>query len=219
MVSLRVTAGSGLEVVIPRGFNRRRIPMIIQQKHEWIRKTLEELGESEAPGETPSPLPGSIYLRALDQLFAVDYRMLDTGTVELRHRDGFLIELAGSTEKTELCHSLLKLWLQQQGRYHLVPWLRRVSERTGLSCRKAQVRGQRSRWGSCSSTGTISLNYKLLFLPPDLVEYILIHELCHTVHPDHSPRFWSLVARLQPDHHSLDGRMKSAGREVPHWAH
>jgi len=219
-VTLRLSLGDGLEVVVPRGFNRESIPKIIREKEDWIQKTLKKLEgrRTVADTEESSPLPGSIYFEAMDQRFSVSYRMLDTGAVELLHRDPFRIEIAGSTENVTLCRSLLKLWLQQQGKIHLVPWLRRVSERTGLSYRRAQVRGQKSRWGSCSNTGTISLNHKLLFLPPELVEYILVHELCHTAHPNHSPRFWSLVAEIQPDYQVLDARMKTAGRKVPHWA-
>ena len=219
-VILKLSAGDGLEVVVPRGFNREAIPKIIREKEDWIRKTLKKL-EGRRPvadTEKSSPLPGSIYLGAVDHRFSVDYRMVDTGAVELRRLDPFHIELSGCTENVALCQSLLKWWLQQQGKFHLAPWLRKVSERTGLSYRRAQVRGQKSRWGSCSSTGTISLNCKLLFLPPELVEYILVHELCHTAHPNHSPRFWSLVAEIQPNYQVLDARMKTAGREVPHWA-
>ena len=79
------------------------------------------------------------------------------------------------------------------------------------------IRGQRSRWGSCSATGDISLNYQLLFLPPHLLRHVLVHELCHTVELNHSPRFWRTVARFEPDLAALREEMRRSWSHVPGW--
>lgn len=112
----------------------------------------------------------------------------------------------------------LRRWLAEQGRKELVPWLRRTSQQIGIDYRKTQIRGQKTRWGSCSSQGTISLNFCLLFLEPSLVRYLLVHELCHRVHFNHSKRYWALVARHVPDYRALDRRLGEAWRVVPGWA-
>jgi predicted metal-dependent hydrolase len=78
---------------------------------------------------------------------------------------------------------------------------------------------QRSRWGSCSPKLKISLNASLLFLPPHLVRYVLVHELCHTRHLDHSRRFWSLVARHEPLHKDRRRELAALRYEVPGWVH
>ncbi len=116
------------------------------------------------------------------------------------------------------CQDLLKRWLQHQGRIHLTPWLEQVSAETGLSYHKVQIRGQKSRWGSCSSRGTISLNYNLLFLRPELVRSLIIHELCHTVQLNHSASFYQLWAQFLPDYQELRAEMKQARDQVPWWA-
>lgn len=67
-----------------------------------------------------------------------------------------------------------------------------------LSCQKLKVSHARSRWGSCSSSGTISLNWQLIRLPVDIMDYVIIHELAHRVHMNHSPTFWKLVAQYCP---------------------
>ncbi|MCK4609306.1 MAG: M48 family metallopeptidase, partial [Gammaproteobacteria bacterium] len=103
---------------------------------------------------------------------------------------------------------LLHKWLQRKGRYHLVPWLNSLSKTTGLVYNKVAIRGQRTRWGSCSSARNINLNYKLLFLQPELVDYIIIHELCHLTHFNHSADFWQLVAKFQPEHRELRKQLK-----------
>jgi hypothetical protein len=100
----------------------------------------------------------------------------------------------------------------------LAPWLARISEASGLPFGRMQIRRQRTRWGSCSRAGTISLNACLMFQPPGVVNYLLIHELAHTRHMNHSRRFWRLVADLEPRWRELDSALTRGWREVPFWA-
>ncbi|HXV97711.1 MAG TPA: M48 family metallopeptidase, partial [Anaerolineae bacterium] len=99
----------------------------------------------------------------------------------------------------------------------LVSWLTEMSRIENLPFKRAAIRGQKSRWGSCSSTGTISLNYKLLFLPVSLVRYVLIHELCHTRYLNHSKKFWSLVKQKEPAYKAAQIELRAAWRYVPGW--
>jgi hypothetical protein len=113
----------------------------------------------------------------------------------------------------------LRSWLLDQADYHLAPWLLRESAVVGRRPSNVQVRLQRTRWGSCSSSGTVSLNAALLFLEPPLVRYLFIHELCHLISLNHSRKFWGAVARFEPDYESLDRRLTEAWTEIPLWAH
>ena len=83
--------------------------------------------------------------------------------------------------------------------------------------RRLTVRGQRTLWGSYSSSGTLSLNYKLLFLPSELVDYVVLHELAHTRHMNHSRAFWRLLERMAPGARQLDQRVNDEARRVPRW--
>jgi predicted metal-dependent hydrolase len=78
-----------------------------------------------------------------------------------------------------------------------------VSIQTSLPYNRVSIRGQKTRWGSCSSDKNINLNYKLLFLEPEFVKYIIIHELCHTIHLNHSREFWQLVGDFYPDYRDI----------------
>jgi predicted metal-dependent hydrolase len=110
-----------------------------------------------------------------------------------------------------------KGWLTHKAEEHLIPWLKRVSDETGLSYSAVSIRQQQTRWGSCSSRRLISLNARLLFLSPDLVTYVLVHELCHTKHLNHSPRFWRLVESYLPDYRQFDRQLRNGGRYLPGW--
>jgi len=79
------------------------------------------------------------------------------------------------------------------------------------------IRQQQTRWDRCSARRLISLNARLLFLPPELVTYVLVHELCHTKHLNHSPRFWRLVESYLPDYRQLDRQLRNGSRWMPGW--
>jgi predicted metal-dependent hydrolase len=112
----------------------------------------------------------------------------------------------------------LSRWLVREAREYLVPRLQQLALHTGLRFRAVQVRRQRTRWGSCSRYGDISLNAKLLFLPPALADYVLLHELCHTVEMNHSKRFWAQVARYCADYRAQDAALREHWHCVPRWA-
>jgi predicted metal-dependent hydrolase len=162
--------------------------------------------------------PRTIVFDAVGKRFTVCYTHRKGRGLEITQPSSSGLELIGDISGRKGCLTLLRLWLQTQGRLYLIPWLRKLSHDTGLSFSATQIRGQKTRWGSCSNRGTISLNYKLLFLPPHLVNYIMVHELCHTVHLNHSSSFWSFLASFEPACRALDAEMKQAGQLVPHWA-
>ena len=69
-----------------------------------------------------------------------------------------------------------------------------------LAITRISIRAQKTRWGSCSSRGTLSFNWKLYLAPPSCLDYVVVHELCHLVHMNHSPAFWAEVKRIMPDY-------------------
>jgi hypothetical protein len=214
-VILRVLPLKGLEVVVPRGFDTRRVPAILRSNRGWIDKHLSRIPE---PGAREL-LPRLIRFPAVDTAFLVAYESGYDGGLVLQERGPRDIVLRGPRpeELPEACADLLGEWLKRQGGYHLLPWLERVAADLGLGYSRATVRCQKTRWGSCSRKNAISLNCKLLFLPPRLVHQVLIHELCHTRHHDHSRRFWGLVARSTPDYARREKELKRAWRHIPAW--
>jgi predicted metal-dependent hydrolase len=77
-----------------------------------------------------------------------------------------------------------------------------------LAYKKITIRNQSSRWGSCSHSGTLSFNYRIALLDPELADYVIVHELCHLAHMNHGPKFWQAVSRAIPDHKSLRKRLR-----------
>jgi len=93
---------------------------------------------------------------------------------------------------------------------------RTLAARHALGDRLARisVRNQRTRWGSCSARGVISLNWRLIQAPPEVCDYVILHELAHLVHLNHGPRFWALVERMCPDYRVAEQWLKRSGRTL-----
>jgi len=163
-------------------------------------------------------LPDEIYLPALGERFIVTYRSTSANSVQARSNGSGELTVSGRVEDEKEVMLGLRRWLVRQARASLVPWLDELSAQAGLPYGAVSVRGQRTRWASCSSTGNINLNYRLLFLSPDVVRYILNHELCHTVHLNHSRGFWSMLASVEPDFRIFNSQAKKGMEEVPEWA-
>lgn len=216
-VNLKMTALGGLEVVIPVGFDRSRIPAILDQKRSWIERTRHKLAEKRTFLAQQPALPGQISLQAIAEVWQVSYRAAPSGRITLSEEAPRQLVLAGQTEDTALTRRALRQWLAHKGKQHLIPWLAEIGRAEKLRFKKTIIRGQKTRWGSYSATGTISLNYKLLFLSPPLVRYVLIHELCHTKHLNHSKRFWHLVQQKEPNYKALRAELRQAWRYVPLW--
>src|SRR5690606_3422975 len=161
-------------------------------------------------------LPPSVTLRAIGRSLRVLYRHVP-GAKPRAFVTEHGLELSTAHADHRDARTLLRAWLLDEAREHLKPWLMREAAAIGRSPRKVQVRLQRTRWGSCSGQGNISLNASALFLEPPVVRYLLIHELCHLFSLDHSRRFWRYVERFEPNCRALDRRLANAWTEVPLW--
>ena len=215
-VSLRIYPGGTLEVIVPPAYDVRKIPALLESKRNWITTTKRRL--EKVPPPEPVVLPFEIILSSISETWRVEYRAASSKTLRLIEAPGNILILSGRVDSQIACRRALRRWLLRKGQERLIPWLCEVSRAIDLPFSSAAVRLQRSRWGSCSRRGTVSLNAKLLFLRPELVRYLFIHELCHTVHMNHSDRYWSFVRSKEPDMDALDREMRTAMRLVPRWA-
>ncbi|MEN9231090.1 MAG: SprT family zinc-dependent metalloprotease [Thermostichus sp. DG02_5_bins_236] len=214
-VILKYSPRKGLQLVIPTGFDRRRIPDILHNHSAWIQHQLQRSVQS-AP-----LLPESICLPAhptpnTRTEWSVLYQP-SSSPPTWQEREGILWLNRGQ-DNPALCCALLQRWLRTQAKACLDPWIHRLSWELGLPFARLTLRSQQTRWGSCSRHGHISLNDKLMFLPTEVVRYVLVHELCHILYLNHSAAFWQQVERHEPDYLHLRSQLKTLLDRIPAWA-
>ncbi|MEJ2603135.1 MAG: SprT family zinc-dependent metalloprotease [Gammaproteobacteria bacterium] len=213
-MSIKVYPRGRVEVVAPRRTRARDVEAFVRDNRAWIARTRAEFA-ARYPTVDPSP-PTEISLPAIGAVRSVIYREKDGATVRCRDLGERLV-LTGRVGDEQRTVAALRRWLAGIARRRLGHQLEQLSAITGLGYQRLQIRAQRTCWGSHSGRGTISLNYCLLFLQPELVRYLLIHELCHARHMNHSRRYWQLVSRFEPDYRRLDRELGQAWIHVPAW--
>lgn len=216
---LRISPEGELMVSAPLRLGVPRIMEAIAGNNDWITERLKRFQEERdrlAAGLTP---PRMIALPALEETLQVAYRQTSSRSTVARTDQPGRIIVHGTAGDGQRCNAALRRWLARRAKEALGPWLESLAAETGLGYSRLTIRNQRTRWGSCSAAGAISLNCKLLFLAPDLVRYVLLHELCHSREHNHTARYWSLLRQHEPDAAEMHRRMRDAWRQIPAWAH
>lgn len=218
-VRITVTRAAEVVVTVPKRFAARRVPAIVEARREWVLQALERArSRAEAVrAEHGDGLPAEVVLRATGETLAVAYRASATNGVSAREGAGRLT-LTGAVHDEAACEAALRRWLTRRAHAVLGPMLSELAATHGFEVARVRVGLQRSRWGSCSPRGTVSLNAKLLFLPPELVRYVIVHELCHLRAMDHSARFWAILAEYDPGFERHRRALRQVERLVPPWA-
>ncbi|MDZ4168662.1 MAG: YgjP-like metallopeptidase domain-containing protein [Coriobacteriia bacterium] len=216
---ITVSPRHGVVVTVPAGWRGFDAAAIVAERREWIAEVSEQFGEQRAlwtvdPAEL---LPDRVHLEATGEEWAVHYRATAATTVRVIESSDTLT-VSGATQDATACLAALQRWLQAAANERLVPRIDELARRHGLVPTRVTVRGQHARWGGCSGRGAITLNRALLFLPEDLVAAVMVHELAHLSHPNHSPRFWAHLAKLDPLCDVHRAAIRDAWNRVPAWA-
>lgn len=214
-LTARVFADGRVEIVVPRRTAPRTVEAFVTRHREWIERR-RAAAQRAAPPPEPFP-PSRLVFAASGEVYRLHLsgglRRAVGATV---HGRG-LLEVRGCPADDEHLRRVLRSWLIEHARTHLGGLLAALAREHGFDYASLAVRRQRSRWGSCSARGTISLNCCLMFQRPEVVRYLLLHELAHTRHLHHGVRFWQCVARCCPDYRALDRELLAGWRRVPRW--
>ena len=224
-VRLRVDPHDGVIVTVPPGFDHNRVPALLAERSGWLERMQHRL-DRQRLGLDPAICgmrPARIDLPAFEESWPVRYRNVSGKQARLNRHEKRLEMLlpagAGSGDGDSLVADRLRRWLMQRAHELLVPETRMLAKRHGFRIGRVSIRNQRSRWGSCSARGNISLNARLLLCSPAACRYVLLHELVHTEHLDHSPAFWRRVAELVPDHRDCSAELRATWQRLPAWVH
>jgi predicted metal-dependent hydrolase len=184
-VRVTVDAGRGVEVVLPRRAPEREAAAAIRELRPWIERRMRELERAQAAvaarGAAVPYLGHMLITRA------------EPGRTRV-HRRGDLLLTPDGEERVPA----LERWYRRAAREEIAPRLDRACRLADTSYSTLTIRGQRTRWASCSRSGAMSFNWRLLLAPEPVLDYVVWHEVCHLLVMDHSPRFWALLGRHCP---------------------
>jgi predicted metal-dependent hydrolase len=173
----------------------------VRELEPWIRRRLREVAHAQqAVAARGDAVP---YLGELLQVRS------EPGRTRV-HRRGPVLWAPAGAERTPA----LERWYRRAARAEIAPRLDRACALAGLSYTTLTIRGQRTRWASCSRSGAMSFNWRLLLAPEAVLDYVVWHEVCHLQVMDHSPRFWTLLARWCPDYRDQSRWLRRHGQTL-----
>ncbi|MCI7767458.1 MAG: M48 family metallopeptidase [Oscillospiraceae bacterium] len=190
-VALSIDKEGRLIVRAPFGFPEYRIREIVNEKADWINKhssaaEIRAAKRNDRLSRPPEALPLFGELRAVSHEEPYGYI------------DG-VIHIPGNMTLEELLPYLHRLYARIAKEY-LVPRVWAAAKEMGFDISAVRINSAGTRWGSCSAKKSINLSQKLIVADTEAIDYVIVHELCHTVHLDHSADFWALVEQFVPDH-------------------
>ncbi len=208
-ISMSILPNEGLQVVLPSGRSERDAEKFIKEHQKWLVRHADLLHPDRLKFFIDRhTLPESITLRCLNQSYQIRYKKTSNKKVTWTEIAPRLLQCEGSIKDFRCCEKTFYDFLKLKAQEYLLPMMEVLSKETKLQYRKIYMRHQKTRWGSCTVKGDIYLNLELLFLPPELTRYLMIHELCHLKEFNHSSRFWKLVEKYEPNYERLKKRLR-----------
>ena len=219
-VHIMVNDGGTIEVRAPWRFSLASAREVLRENAQWVLRTLERTREKLAG--RPRLVSGA-RLPLLDAWLRLDVR--PRAQIDLfgaARRPGGSVERRGAVLRTSPAsldegevRRLLESWYRGAAVRHLASRVEHYAPRLRVEPAGVSIRGQRTRWGSCSAQGRISLNWRLMMVPGAFADYVVVHELCHLRHMNHSPRFWAMVESAIPDYRQRERGLRALQGTLP----
>ncbi len=216
-LTLKISAKNGLEVVVPRRYHPGQLHHFIQQKEQWILKNLHKISRQKRDtfqlvdgasisilGETKTIriIPTSKKTSSVKEVKTLKY-IGDTA-----YYDGTELHVFSIGQKQETLKAFEK-YLRQIAQKHFLKRTPEISKIMGTHFNNITIRAQKSRWGSCSASNNLNFNWHLILMPLAVSDYVIIHELAHTIQHNHSPKFYAIVQKFCPDYKNLRKTLKN----------
>lgn len=203
-ISIRVNH-DGVIVRAPRGLSNQKIRELIQTKARWILQKYQEVSESAPVNPKRDYQDGTTFwyrgkALSLKLVQGSEYQLKENEGQVLIEGDQIVVALSDFSHGAIL--NLLEQWFRYEARIRIMERVQYYTARYGFGkpVSRIFIKDQKSRWGSCSSKCNLNFNYRLIMAPDEVLDYVVVHELCHLLHMNHSSAFWDAVERILPDY-------------------
>ncbi len=197
-----VTPG-GVEVVAPAGRDLLDIEAFVHSRRRWVHDEREKMRESMAASPWPEQFVTGAKIPFRGRRMRLAVTIVPGDGITTYYRNGFFVDLPTSVapvDREATVRYVLELWLRRRVENDALAFSRRYARKLGQEPKAIRIKDQKHLWGSCGKDRVINLNWRLIFMPKTILEYAVVHELCHLRHRHHSPEFWSLLKSLLPDY-------------------
>lgn len=191
-IALIVKRDGSLVVRAPVRVSQKRILEFVQQQADWVTKQRQKVSLLPPTPATHCFCEGELFYY-LGQSYSLHYHNRRKPALELNSH----FQLAQAF--IPAAHDVFVKWYRQQATRVMTERSELLAKQHGFSFQKINITSARTRWGSCSSRGSINFSWRLVMAPPDVIDYVILHELVHTRAPNHSAVFWRQVEVLMPD--------------------
>jgi len=216
-----VVTADKIEVVAPPGVSERNIKAFVEAQQAWISAAQKRVAGRARPvaGLAPERYGEGATVPYQGRHLPLALKLTRAKTVRVQIIDDsqliiYLPAALAESDKSERIRLALERWMKQQAKQHALQMVDKHAERFALQPRSLRIKTQKSRWGSCGPRNDINLNWLLMLAPPIVMEYVVVHELCHIKHKNHSKDFWALVAAHMPDYLQHRCWLKQNGASV-----
>lgn len=204
---LRVLPNGTIRVTLPRWGAKREARAFVESSRQWIAR--QQQSHQSKPSDAKWGSGTQVLFDGREATLTVDRLR---GHVYLRQDEREIGPISCDTAAN--IREVVEGWLRRRAHSELSAQLQALATKHGVTVPRISIRNQRSRWGACSPTGTITLNWRLIQVPPFVREYVLIHELMHRREMNHSRRFWRLVTPLCPRHAEARRWLRQEGKAL-----
>jgi predicted metal-dependent hydrolase len=196
-----------LEVIVPRGISDTEVDDYLEEKRSWVARKVAKAREIAArPPQLGLDRVGAVWLEGRE--VPIKRQQARRATAGLR--DGSLV--VGGDDATAA--GAVERWYRREARQRITEVAEREAGRLGLEFKSLGIRDQRTRWGSCSRKGNLSFSWRLLVAPREVLEYVVVHELCHVRVPTHAKPFWRLLETVRPGWQQQARWLREHGQEL-----
>ncbi len=197
---LQVQTDGRVRVLVPAHARLHHIRDFIAGRLAWVERTRRAVTVPVRPLHDGAPLP------FLGEALVLRHGAASKAPAVRRGRNLWVHARDSATVRLRI-----ERWYRSQAQTRVAARIAHFAPRVGRAPARLSIRGQKTRWGSCSSLGNININWRLLLADAAILDYVVVHELCHLLHRDHSPRFWREVARVLPDYRETRRRLRACG--------
>ncbi len=203
-----------IEVVAPPAVTEQHLHKFVSDKQQWILASQSKLLSKMPAQPTPIRYSAGSLIPFQGQHYPLTIALTQQKQVKVHFNNHFIIQQPDSLND-EQAHDAIKTaltqWLKQQAKVQVHHYVSRHATTYQLKPRSIIIRQQKSRWGSCGIHNDININWLLIMAPPEVLEYVVVHELCHIKERNHSPAFWRLVAHHLPNYQQQRAWLKQHG--------